>query len=141
MEKIEDFFAIEQRLMTNETLRKTMADYHELIDEAGGKSIESRAETACVAVCRVFSRGCTSRLILSATRASPNREPGSRSQPCRSGNCQPSGSAVGCLGRTSGERTLYAPKRSRKMECRSDARRSPVCLGITLASAPCVQGF
>lgn len=32
VEKIDDFFAIEQRLMTNETLRKTMADYHELVD-------------------------------------------------------------------------------------------------------------
>jgi hypothetical protein len=25
------FFAVEQDLMTNETLRKTMADYHELV--------------------------------------------------------------------------------------------------------------
>jgi hypothetical protein len=32
VEKIEDFFAIEQRLMTNATLLKTMADYHQLID-------------------------------------------------------------------------------------------------------------
>ena len=32
VEKIEDFFAIEQSLMANETLRKTMADYHDLID-------------------------------------------------------------------------------------------------------------
>jgi hypothetical protein len=32
VEKVEDFFALEQRLMTNETLRKTMADYHELVD-------------------------------------------------------------------------------------------------------------
>jgi hypothetical protein len=32
VEKIEDFFAIEQRLMTNETLRKTLADYHQLVD-------------------------------------------------------------------------------------------------------------
>ena len=30
--KIDDFFAVEQKLMTNETLRKTMADYHELVD-------------------------------------------------------------------------------------------------------------
>ena len=30
--KIDDFFAMEQKLMTNETLRKTMADYHELVD-------------------------------------------------------------------------------------------------------------
>jgi hypothetical protein len=32
VEKIEDFFAIEQRLMANESLLKTMADYHELVD-------------------------------------------------------------------------------------------------------------
>jgi hypothetical protein len=32
VEKIEDFFAIEQRLMANEGLRKTMADYHDLVD-------------------------------------------------------------------------------------------------------------
>jgi hypothetical protein len=32
VEKIDDFFAIEQRLTTNESLRKTMADYHELVE-------------------------------------------------------------------------------------------------------------
>lgn len=32
VEKIEDFFAMEQTLTTNETLRKTMADYHELVE-------------------------------------------------------------------------------------------------------------
>ena len=32
VEKIDDFFAMEQNLMTNETLRKTMADYHDLVD-------------------------------------------------------------------------------------------------------------
>lgn len=32
VEKVEDFFAMEQSLMTNEMLRKTMADYHELVD-------------------------------------------------------------------------------------------------------------
>jgi hypothetical protein len=32
VEKIEDFFAVEQRLMANESLRKTMADYHDLVD-------------------------------------------------------------------------------------------------------------
>lgn len=31
-EKIDDFFAIEQNLMANETLRKTMVDYHDLVD-------------------------------------------------------------------------------------------------------------
>ena len=32
VEKIDDFFAMEQKLTTNERLRKTMADYHELVD-------------------------------------------------------------------------------------------------------------
>jgi hypothetical protein len=32
VEKIEEFFAMEQNLMANETLRQTMSDYHELID-------------------------------------------------------------------------------------------------------------
>lgn len=31
VEKIDDFFAIEQTLTTNEALRKTMADYHDLV--------------------------------------------------------------------------------------------------------------
>jgi hypothetical protein len=35
VEKVDDFFAIERRLIANETLRKTMADYHDLID--GGR--------------------------------------------------------------------------------------------------------
>jgi hypothetical protein len=32
VEKIDDFFAIEQSLMANDALRKTMADYHSLVD-------------------------------------------------------------------------------------------------------------
>ena len=32
VEKIEDFFAMEQTLMANESLRKAMADYHELVE-------------------------------------------------------------------------------------------------------------
>ena len=32
VDKIDDFFATEQTLMANETLRKTMADYHELVE-------------------------------------------------------------------------------------------------------------
>ena len=32
VEKIEDFFAVEQQLMANESLRKAMADYHDLVD-------------------------------------------------------------------------------------------------------------
>ena len=32
VEKIDDFFAMEQKLATNETLGKTMADYHDLVD-------------------------------------------------------------------------------------------------------------
>jgi hypothetical protein len=31
VEKIDDFSAMEQTLMANETLRKTMADYHDLV--------------------------------------------------------------------------------------------------------------
>lgn len=31
VEKIDDFFAMERTLMANERLRKTMADYHELV--------------------------------------------------------------------------------------------------------------
>jgi hypothetical protein len=31
VEKIDDFFAMEHTLTTNETLQKTMADYHELV--------------------------------------------------------------------------------------------------------------
>jgi hypothetical protein len=38
VERIEDFFAMEQTLMANETLRKTMADYHELV-ESGRREI------------------------------------------------------------------------------------------------------
>jgi hypothetical protein len=29
---LRDFFATENRLMTNDSLRKTMADYHDLVD-------------------------------------------------------------------------------------------------------------
>jgi hypothetical protein len=32
VDKIDDFFATEQTLMANETLRKTMGDYHELVE-------------------------------------------------------------------------------------------------------------
>ena len=32
VEKIDDFFAMEQKLTTNETLREAMADYHDLVD-------------------------------------------------------------------------------------------------------------
>jgi hypothetical protein len=33
VEKIEDFFAMEEMLMANESLRNTMADYHELVED------------------------------------------------------------------------------------------------------------
>jgi hypothetical protein len=33
VEKIEDFFAMEQALMANESLRKSMADYHDLVED------------------------------------------------------------------------------------------------------------
>jgi len=32
VERVEDFFALEQRLMADESLGKTMADYHDLVD-------------------------------------------------------------------------------------------------------------
>ena len=32
VEKIDDFFAMEQRLMANEGLRRAMAQYHDLVD-------------------------------------------------------------------------------------------------------------
>ena len=32
VEKFDDFFAMEEKLTTNETARKTMADYHDLVD-------------------------------------------------------------------------------------------------------------
>jgi hypothetical protein len=38
VEKIDDFFAMEQQLTANETLRKTMADYHDLV-ESGRREI------------------------------------------------------------------------------------------------------
>jgi hypothetical protein len=31
VDRIDDFFAVEQQLTANETLRKTMADYHDLV--------------------------------------------------------------------------------------------------------------
>ena len=43
VEKIDDFFAMEKTLMANETLRKTMADYHELV--AGGRREIYRIES------------------------------------------------------------------------------------------------
>jgi len=33
VEKIDDFFAMEQTLTANENLRKTMADYHDLVED------------------------------------------------------------------------------------------------------------
>jgi hypothetical protein len=33
VERIDDFFALEQTLMANESLRRTMADYHELVED------------------------------------------------------------------------------------------------------------
>jgi hypothetical protein len=43
VDKIDDFFAIEQALTANETLRKTMADYHDLV--AGGRREIYRIES------------------------------------------------------------------------------------------------
>ena len=38
VDRIEDFFAMEQKLMANETLRSAMADYHDLV-ESGRREI------------------------------------------------------------------------------------------------------
>ena len=38
VDRIDDFFTFEQKLMANETLRKTMADYHDLV-ESGRREI------------------------------------------------------------------------------------------------------
>jgi hypothetical protein len=38
VDNVEDFFAVEQQLMANETLRKTMADYHDFV-ESGRREI------------------------------------------------------------------------------------------------------
>lgn len=43
VEKVDDFFGIEQAVMANESLRKTMADYHELV--AGGQREIYRLES------------------------------------------------------------------------------------------------
>ena len=57
VEKIDDFFAIEQRLMANETLRKTMADYHDLIDRGRREDLSNRELTSCEAGHRSPSSG------------------------------------------------------------------------------------
>jgi hypothetical protein len=38
VEKIDDFFAVEQKLTSNESVRKVMADYHDLV-ESGRREI------------------------------------------------------------------------------------------------------
>lgn len=38
VERVDDFFTFEQKLMASESLRKTMADYHELV-ESGRREI------------------------------------------------------------------------------------------------------
>ena len=38
VENIDDFFAVEKELMSNESIRKTMADYHDLV-ESGRRDI------------------------------------------------------------------------------------------------------
>jgi hypothetical protein len=43
VETIDDFFALEQKLMTSEAIRKEMADYHDLV-ESGTREI-FRVET------------------------------------------------------------------------------------------------
>jgi hypothetical protein len=43
VERVDDFFTFEQKLMANETLRKTMADYHDLVE--GGRREIYRIES------------------------------------------------------------------------------------------------
>jgi hypothetical protein len=43
VENIDDFFALEQKLMTDESLRQMMADYHDLVDS--GRREIYRVET------------------------------------------------------------------------------------------------
>jgi hypothetical protein len=43
VERLDDFFAMEQTLTANETLRKTMADYHDLV--SGGRREIYRIES------------------------------------------------------------------------------------------------
>jgi hypothetical protein len=43
VERIDDFFAIEQELMANESLREAMADYHDLVN--GGRREIYRIES------------------------------------------------------------------------------------------------
>ena len=43
VEKIDDFFSIERKMMANESLRKSMAGYHELVD--GGRREIYRVES------------------------------------------------------------------------------------------------
>ena len=38
IERLDDFFAMEKRLMANETLRQAMADYHDLV-ESGRREV------------------------------------------------------------------------------------------------------
>lgn len=42
VDTLDQFFAVEQQLMTNETLRKSMSDYHDLVD--GGRREVYRVE-------------------------------------------------------------------------------------------------
>ena len=43
VKQIDDFFTFEEKLMANETLRKTMADYHDLVE--GGRREIYRIES------------------------------------------------------------------------------------------------
>jgi hypothetical protein len=44
MEKIDDFIVMEQELMANEVLRRTLVDYHDLVD-AGRREIYREVST------------------------------------------------------------------------------------------------
>ena len=71
VEKIDDFFAIEQRLMANETLRKTMVDYHDLVDR-GRREIYRRQPPARARRCRSSSSAASPP---SRAAPSPTRDP------------------------------------------------------------------
>lgn len=43
VERVDDFFAFEQKLMANDALRETMADYHDLVE--GGRREIFRIES------------------------------------------------------------------------------------------------
>ncbi len=64
VEKIDDFFAMEQILAANEMLRKTMADYHDLV--ASGRREIYRIESERPSSCERAKGGCDARARMDA---------------------------------------------------------------------------